>query len=165
MIEPQRRVLRYLLFCILVNDIRSSDAWSNMHTCENVSSHQLSGSNVRAVKANESTFCSRRNLFQHAGSFGILLVGGGVSTMMTPGICQAEENDVFEMFDAISVGMTSMKPFTNDPKRDIDVYKKFDRPESLEPSTTSNASTLSSDLEKALKESQRRKNIDPRTHG
>jgi hypothetical protein len=162
MIEQQHGVLRYLFFCVLVNYFRSSDAWSIMRNDHNFSSQRL-GRNLEAVDGNESAFCSRRSLFQHTGSFGILLVRSGVSTIMAPAICQAEENDAFEMLDSISADMTSVNPFTNDPKTDID--SKRDSPESSEASRTSNAPTLTSDLEKALKESQRRKTIDPRTHG
>jgi hypothetical protein len=82
------------------------------------------------------------------------------------GACHAEEIDPFAAMDAaISAGLTSRDPSMKKLTGVTDTkYPMTTTPKDSKLMNLSNSS-LSSDLERALNESQRRKTIDPRTHG
>jgi hypothetical protein len=118
----------------------------------------------------EKKLCNRRRMLTQIRSFGALLLGGSVAVSHPSRCAAAEENDPFAAMDtAISTGLTTNN--FNDSSKMVspNVMGTTGQPQNPKsPSQSdagSNVASWSSDLEKALQESQRRRTIDPRTHG
>jgi hypothetical protein len=109
--------------------------------------------------------CNRRGILDQAKSlFGAFLLGGAVVGYVS--VSHAEENDPFAAMDAaISTGILSsnVSTISNNPSSDKATY--VDPGVSKTSPAPSESRADISDLEKALRQSQRRKTIDPRTHG
>ena len=105
---------------------------------------------------------NRRSLFRCAGSFAVLLT----AEIATSSSGHAEEVDPFAAMDAaISAGLSSGSPSSPSTAASNSSGPATTTVKGASPNNTTSPSSPSSDLEKALKESQRRKSIDPRTHG
>jgi hypothetical protein len=111
--------------------------------------------------------CNRRRVLNRAKSFGALLLGGAVAGNSSVGL--AEENDPFVAMDSTISAAISSNNFgsaaTISKNPSTIKATNIDPGASMPSQRLSEPLSATSDLERALKESRRRKTIDPRTHG